>query len=212
MTKQQYKKTIDAFLTQRFDFLQECARNILKSKKLSPSDLIGELAIYLYDHQLKLQPYLDGTLPDLMSMKGTMLEGFSVSWMRLQAAHATTPFSRKHSLNSGASEESFNYIDEYDIIDEDIDFCEDDYIKDLRTTYSDCQVENILKIHTIYPNLSAVHKILFDAYFMEGLSYDKIREKYTFFREKNGKKIYYKSKKSIYNLMLELKNEIKKNI
>lgn len=213
MTKQQYKKTIDAFLTQRFHFLFECAGNILKSKSADPSDLIGELVIYLYDHQLKLQPYLDGTLPDLMIMKGTMLEGFSVSWMRLQAAHATTPFNRKHNLNSGKTEESFNTSDEYDnIIDETIDFCEDDYIKDLRTIYSDCQVENILKIHTIYPNLSEVHKILFKAYFMEGLSYDKIRERYTFFREKNGKKVYYKSKKSIYNLMLELKNEIKKNL
>jgi hypothetical protein len=212
MTKQQYKKTIDNFLSQRFTFLLECAGNILKSKISDPSDLIGELVLYLYDNQIKLQPYLDGTLPDLMSMKGTMLEGFSVSWMRLQAAHATTPFNRKHMLNSGTHQEDFNIESVEDMIDESIDFCEDDYIKDLRTIYSDCQVENILKIHTIYPNLSEVHKLLFNAYFMEGLSYDKIREKYTFFRTKNGKKVYYKSKKSIYNLMLELKNEIKKNI
>lgn len=90
---------------------------------------------------------------------------------------------------------------------------EDEYIQDLRRIYNDDQVNNILKIHDIYPNLSKVHKILFQAYFIEGLSYDKIKDKYDFFRtDKNGKTVHYKSKKSIYNLMNELKEEIKRQL
>jgi len=45
-----------------------------------------------------------------------------------------------------------------------------------------------------------------------GKSYDKIVKKYTFFREKDGKRIKYKSKKSIYNLMKDLKEKINKLI
>jgi len=85
-------------------------------------------------------------------------------------------------------------------------------MRDLRNVYTEEQVEKIMKVHDIYPTLSNVNRILFDAYFMENLSYDKIKEKYTFFRTKDGKKIFYKSKKSIYNLMLELKNEIKRKL
>jgi hypothetical protein len=98
---------------------------------------------------------------------------------------------------------------------EEIDFDninDDEYINDLRTIYTDEQINKILKIHDIYPELSKINKILFDAYFLKGLSYDKIKDQYTFFRTKNGKKVYYKSKKSIYNLMIELKNEIKSKL
>jgi hypothetical protein len=94
-------------------------------------------------------------------------------------------------------------IIDYDHLDE------DEYIKDLRYVYNDIQIKKILQIHDIYPSLSKVNKMLFDAYFMEGLSYDKIKDKYTFFRtDKNGNKIYYKTRYSVYQLMIKLKEEI----
>jgi hypothetical protein len=89
---------------------------------------------------------------------------------------------------------------------------EDEYIKDLRTTYTDSQVENILKIHDIYPTLTKSQQILFDAYFLENLSYEKIKNKYTFYETKNGKKVYYRSRTSISKLMTGLKDEIRKKL
>jgi hypothetical protein len=135
--------------------------------------------------------------------------------MRIQGQFDNTPFSRKMNINKRHD----NIGDEH-IIDkikeiEEIDFDninDDEYINDLRTIYTDEQINKILKIHDIYPELSKINKILFDAYFLKGLSYDKIKDQYTFFRTKNGKKVYYKSKKSIYNLMIELKNEIKSKL
>jgi hypothetical protein len=135
-----------------------------------------------------------------------MLEGFSVSWMRLQSQYSTTPFNRKYMNKSDES------VDIPDLAASGVDTTDDEYISDLRNHYSDDQIECIMKIWDIYPTLSKVNKILFDAYFMEGMSYDKIKDNFTFFREKNGKKVYYKSKKSIYNLMIALKNDIKNKL
>lgn len=196
MSKKEYKEVIDTFITMRWEFLNECSINITKSKKIDSGDLLSEMVIFLYENQDKIEPYLD--------MK--MLEGFSVSWMKLQAQHKTTPFNRKYKTNNNES------IDIPDIEAEGVDITEEEYIRDLRTHYTDEQIEKIMKIHDIYPTLDNVNRLLFDAYFIEDLSYDKIREKYTFFRSKGGKKVYYKSKKSIYNLMLGLKSEIWKKL
>lgn len=196
MSKREYKKIIDTFISNRYDFLSECSRNITKNKKTDGGDLLAELVIFLYENQEKIEPYLD--------IK--MLEGFSVSWMRLQSQHKTTPFNRKYMNNNNEE------VDIPDTIENSPEICDEDYVKDLKTIYTDHQVEKIMKIWDIYPTLSKVNRILFDAYFMENMSYDKIKDNYTFFRTKNDKKIYYKSKKSIYNLMNELKNEIKKKL
>lgn len=171
----------------------------MKGKRNDPGDLMGELVIFLYDKRDKVLPYCDDD---------NSLRAFCVSWLKLQSQYATTPFNRKYTPNAN-SEEIPDFADEAAQ-----DFCtEDPYIEDLRRVYTDGQVENILKIHEIYPGLSKVHKILFQAYFIEGLSYDKIKTKYDFFRtDKNGKTIHYKSKKSIYNLMKELKDEIRRHL
>lgn len=200
MTKGEYKKIIDKFILNNYTYLLECAENILRTRRQFSYDLVSELILYLYKNQKKLETYID--------IK--MLQAFCVSWMKLQCKYKTTPFSKKY---LGYTEENDIYENEIKIAEEnDYEFIEDEYIKDLKGTYTDNQIKNILIIHEIYPTLSEVHKILFNAYFIENLSYDKIKDKYTFFREKNGKKVYYKSKKSIYNLMKELKDEIKNKI
>lgn len=211
MTNKAYRQTINDFLSGRYHFLYECATNILKSKRTEAGDLVSELAIFLYDNKEKLAPYLD--------MK--MLEGFSVSWMRIQGQYDSTPFSIKHSakkktdyIDDKRSDEShslFEVEDKEATLDFD-NISDDEYIKDLKRIYTDDQIESILKIHDIYPGLSKVNKILFDAYFLKGLTYEKIKDQYTFFRTKNGKKIYYKSKKSIWNMMKDLKTEIKSKL
>lgn len=205
MTNKEYKKLIGDFLSTRYSFIYECATNILKNKKTEAGDLVSELAIFLYDNKDKLEPYID--------IK--MLEGFSVSWMRIQGQFSNTPFSKKMSVNPRHEDIADKSIVEKIHYPEEIDFDhinDDEYIKDLRTIYTDEQINSILKIHDIYPGLSKINKILFDAYFLKGLSYDKIKDQYSFFRIKNGKKVYYKSKKSIYNLMIQLKEEIKSKI
>ena len=205
MTNREYKKIVDEFINTRYNFIYEVAKNISKNKITEASDLVAELVIFLYDNKLKLEPYIDIN----------MLEGFSVSWMRLQSQFDTTPFNIKYKgskrtdyIEDKGRDIPFEIEDEsvidYDHLDE------DEYIKDLRYVYNDEQINNILKVHDIYPSLSKVNKMLFDAYFMEGLSYDKIKDKYTFFRtDKNGKKRYYKTRFSVYQLMIKLKNEIK---
>lgn len=199
MTGSDYKKIIDEFLIINYEYLHECGSNILKGRKQYADDLIGELVIYLYKNQKKLEDYIDIQ----------MLQAFCVSWMKLQCKHKTTPFWKKFSQSE---ETEWTGPDMFDDFESSVQFGEDDYIVDLRRIYTDNQVYKILLIHHIYPKLSEVHKILFNAYFIENLSYDKIKDKYTFFREKDGKKVYYKSKKSIYNLMKELKDEIKNKI
>lgn len=193
MSKREYKKIIDNFISNRYTFLAECSKNITKNKKTDGGDLLSELVLFLYDNQEKIEPYLD--------IK--MLEGFSVSWMRLQSQHKTTPFNRKY-MNDTSEE-----FDIPDTAQAPADINDDEYVRDLKTVYTDEQVDCIMRVWDIYPTLSNVNRILFDAYFMENMSYDKIKDNYTFFRTKNGKKVYYKSKKSIYNLMVGLKNDIK---
>ncbi len=192
-----WKKHIDCFIERNWKFLYECSRNIMKGKKNDPGDLMGELCLFLYEQKEKVVPYCEDN---------SSLQAFCVSWLKLQATYASTPFNRKHTPKAGDTEMP-------ELPDAPSAEPEDEYIQDLRRIYNDDQVNNILKIHDIYPNLSKVHKILFQAYFIEGLSYDKIKDKYDFFRtDKNGKTVHYKSKKSIYNLMNELKEEIKRQL
>jgi len=193
-----YNETISKFIETQFKFLHECATNILKGKKTDPNDLLAELTIYLYDNQTKLEPYIDIN----------MLLGFSVSWMNNQARWKTTNFNRKYQINIEFDESILKDIID-DIPDETID---DPYIKDLKRIYTDDQVEKIMSVQAILPNLSKTNQILYNAYFNEGLSYDKIKTRYKFFKRNGNKIIYYKSKVSIFNMMTELKNEIKKNL
>lgn len=197
MSGRDWKKHIDIFIGKNWKFIEECANNIMKGKKNNAGDLLGELCLFLYEQQDKVVPYC---------ANDNSLKAFCLSWMKLQAQYASTPFNRKYTPNAQAEE-----MPDVPATDETVP--EDEYIQDLRRVYTDEQVDKILKIHDIYPGLSKVHKILFQAYFIEGLSYDKIKDRYDFYRtDKNGKKIHYKSKKSIYNLMKELKDEIKKNL
>lgn len=200
MTNKEYKKHIDSFISHEYAFLLDVAKNVIKGKKLIASELVSELYIYLASNKDKLQDYI---YTDFMKM----LKGFSVSWMKMQVTYSNTPFNLKHQNKSS------------DEIVPDTEWetphseAEEPYVKDLLTIYTEEQVDKILKIHEIYPTLSKPSQILFDAYFLQNLSYDKIKDKYTFFRtDENGKKIYYKSRGSIYQMMRALKEEIRKKL
>jgi hypothetical protein len=169
-------------------------------------DLVAELVIFFYDNQDKLEHFI--TQESFLNYTDQqMLEGFSVSWLRIQGRFNSSTFWRKYIIKDR---------EEGDIPDlpyETEDLNEDEYVTDLRNVYTEVQIEKILKIHEIYPTLTKVEQMLFKAYFLENLSYEKIKDKYTFYRtDKNGKKIYYKSKKSIYNLMNDLKETIKNKL
>ena len=199
MTNKEYKKHIDSFISGEYSFLIDVAKNVIKGKKLSPQELVSELYLYLSSNREKLEDYI---YTDFM----VMLKGFSVSWMKLQVQWGNTPFCLKHQRMSSDDIVPDTPVDNH------ID-AEDPYIKDLLTIYTEEQVAKILQIHDIYPQLTKAQQLLFDAYFLENLSYDKIKDKYTFFRiDENGKKIYYKSRGSIYQMMKSLKNEIKKRL
>ena len=198
MSGEEYKKTIGTFLQNRYDFLLDCAKNITFKMKTDPNELVSELAIFLYENKEKLDQYIDGK----------MLEGFSVSWLKIQGRHKTSPFNRKCMYKN---DKMTDQIPDTEIIEQ-LEEGEDPYITDLRNVYTDEQIDNILKIHDIYPGLHASHQILFRAYFMENLTYDKIKDKYTFFKIVNGKKINYKSKYSIHKMMMNLKQEIKNKL
>ena len=198
MTQKQYKQTVDEFLTNRYDFLLECATNITYKMKTDPCELVSELAIFLYANKEKLDPYMDGK----------MLEGFSVSWLKIQGRHKTSPFNRKCLYqNDKMTDQIPEQEDQIQSTE-----TEDPYIQDLRNIYTDDQINNILKIHDIFPTLHPSHQILFKAYFLEDLTYDRIKDKYTFYKIINGKKINYKSKYSIHKMMMGLKEEIKKKL
>lgn len=198
MTNKEYKKMVDTFLQIKYEFLCECARNITFKMKTDPTELVSELAIFLYENKEKLEPY----------MEGKMLEGFSVSWLKIQGRYKTSPFNRKCLYQN---DKMTDQIPDIESIEQSTE-TEDPYITDLRNVYTDEQIENILKIHEIYPGLHPSHQILFKAYFIEDLTYDKIKDKYTFFKMVNGKRINYKSKYSIHKMMMDLKNEIKKKL
>lgn len=196
-----YKKAIDEFLAHNWDFLMECSKNITRSKKRqNAGDLAAELALYLYDNREKIEPYMEAEEKALL--------GFSVSWLKLQSTHKTTPFSRKYdpptkSIEDGGWQEP---------AENPVELTENEYIRDLRQIYTEGQIENIIKIHGIYPQLSGIHKTIFDAYFIEGLSMDKIRQKYSFFKNKNGKRVFYKGRQSIFYMLRDLKEEIRKKL
>ena len=198
MTNKEYKKMVDTFLQTKYEFLCECARNITFKMKTDPTELVSELAIFLYENKEKLEPYMDNK----------MLEGFSVSWLKIQGRYKTSPFNRKCLYQNDKMTDQIPDIEATEQSQE----TEDPYITDLRNVYTDEQIENILKIHEIYPGLHPSHQILFKAYFIEDLTYDKIKDKYTFFKMVNGKRINYKSKYSIHKMMVDLKNEIKKKL
>jgi len=201
MKKAEYKKSIDDFLVDQWDFLLKCAKNCLKGKKTNYNDLVSELVIYLYDNQDKIEPYFE-------DRRNNAVLAFSISWLKLQSTYNNTTFMRKHQMKSNEGE-----IPEVREMAETPELEGDEYIRDLKRIYTDEQVERIMKIQDTYPQLSKVNQLLFKAYFIEDLSYDKIKQKYNFFRtDEKGKKIFYKSKKSIYNLMVQLKEEIKKNL
>jgi hypothetical protein len=198
-----YKKIIDEFIVKKYDYLIECSTNVLKGKN-NPHDLVSELVLFFYDNQEKLELFI--SQDSYLNYSDTqMLEGFSVSWLRIQGGYKTSTFNRKWKRND-------NSINIPEIAEEPTYDEENEYIKDLRRVYTEDQITNILKIHDIYPTLTKVEQMLFNAYFLEGLSYEKIKNKYNFYRTKNGKKVFYKSKKSIYNLMNELKITIKRSI
>ena len=200
MNKKKYKEIIDKFIVEKYDYLMECAKNICRGKKIEHGELVSELAIFLYEGQEKLQSYVDID----------MLLGFSVSWLKLQSQYDSTTFNRKHFPMSKISEE-IESVKEMPAEEGD-SFDEDAYIKDLKSIYTDEQIEKILKIHDIYPNLDGINQTLFNAYFIEGLSMDKIKEKYSFFKEKNGTRKFYRSRQTIYYMVKELKNEIKRRL
>jgi hypothetical protein len=194
----EYNETINNFLEVNYTFLLECATNILKGNKTEPGDLIAELCLYLYDNENKLSHYV-GRQP---------LLAFSLSWMSLQARFKTTPFNRRYKRNVEYTDTDIKRMTNTPFEESN----DDERLQDLQRIYTDDQCDKIMKVWEIIPELSKTNQIIYKAYFEDGLSYDKIKDNYTFFK-KNGKKIiYYKSKASISKMVNNLKNEIKKKL
>lgn len=188
------KKLIDQFIVNRQEFLLGVSRSILKKKNDVAEDLLHDLFIYLYENFQKIKYIKDET----------SLLAFSVSWIKLQVKWKGTGYKK-------------TYVMEYDELPlnlplnedfTDILHSEDPYIKDIRRIWNSEQADKLQKIYQYLPRLSKVNQILFQAYFIEGLTYDKIKDNYDFFRDKPNGRQFYKSKKSIYNLMKELKKEL----
>ena len=198
MTDEKYVGIYNELITRRYDYLLNCASNILKSNKnMDAGDLLGELIIYLSNNKVKVVEYIEID----------KLEAFCVSWMNIQGRHHTSPLNKKYSSKAYSIDDfGVNSIILDDAIAFDLD--KNEYEKDLIPNYSDEQIEKIMKIDKILDKLNETDMILFKAYFVENLSYDKICKKYTFYKTKMNKKILYKSKKSIYNLMKDLKIKI----
>lgn len=190
-----WKQTVDNFINVEWCSLNTISKSITKWNYDS-GDLLSELVIYLYDNEDKLLYYYNNNL----------MKGFCVTWMKTQIQHKTSTFRRKYVKNGG------EYLENHPMDLPNNDFEKDDWEKDMSNIFTDEQIEMVKKIYECYPLLTEAQKVLFKAHFIEGLSYDSIRKKYTFFREKDGKKVYYKSKKSIYNLMMTLKEKIKENL
>lgn len=197
----EYKKIIDNFLTERYSYLHKCAKNILlkNTTTLQAGDLIAELVIHLYENEAKIQQYIEID----------RLEGFCVTYLNLNGKYTTSSLNKKYKLQFDELDEVMSKKlsstdEEYNLMDK------DEYEKELNKYFTQEQIEKILKVNAILDQLTMAEKILFDAYFVKNLSYDKICSQYTFFREKDGKKITYKSKKSIYNMMTDLKDKINK--
>ena len=195
-----YKEIINSFISKRYEYLIECSTNILRyNTNLTPEDLVSELVIHLLENETKVKEYIEIN----------KLEAFSVSWLNIQGRYATSTINRKYNNNAY---EIDDYMIETLVGDDDRLIYESDYIKELSKQFTDLQIQKILLVESIIPKLTKTEQILFEAYFLENLSYDKIVKKYTFFREKDGKRVKYKSKKSIYNLMKDLRKKIIKLI
>lgn len=195
-----YKEIINSFISKRYEYLIECSTNILRyNTNLTPEDLVSELVIHLLENETKVKEYIEIN----------KLEAFSVSWLNIQGRYATSTINRKYNNNAY---EIDDYMIETLVGDDDKVIYENDYIKELSKQFTDLQIQKILLVESIIPKLTKTEQILFEAYFLENLSYDKIVKKYTFFREKDGKRVKYKSKKSIYNLMKDLRIKIIKLI
>jgi len=194
-----YKRIIDEFLVNKYDYLIECSKNILKFRKeIEPGDLVAELSIYLYTNEKKVQEYI----------ALDRLEAFSVTWLNIQGKYTSSQVSKKYS-------NKYDEIDAYlentisSSSEKEFDIDRNEYEKDLyENMFTDAQIKKIMEIDSIVDLLTPTELILFKAYFIEDLSYDKITKKYTFFRDRDGKKVTYKSKKSIYTLMHQLKDRI----
>lgn len=193
-----YKQLINDFIQDRYEHLTKYATTILfQNNLIEPSDLISELYLYLNDNKDKVDGYI----------KINRLEAFAVSWMNIQGKYRTSQVNTKFGNRFEELDEVtyHNLLEDSDIIYE---MDKDEYEIDLMTTFTHKQIEKIMKVDGIMHKLSKIEKILFKAYFVENLSYDKIAKQYTFYREKDGKKIKYKSKKSVYTLMKGLKEKI----
>lgn len=194
-----YKKTIDEYITNRYKFLIECSTNILLNNKtpIKAGDLVSELVLYLYDNEEKITTYINFG----------KLEGFCITYLNLNGKYLTSTLNKKYRLQFDeldlVKSNKLSNTENYDLIDM------DDYERDLSNHFTNEQIKKILSVNSIFDKLTTAEQILFDAYFIKNLSYDKITKRYTFYKEKNNKKIEYKSKKSIYNMMLNLKNKIK---
>lgn len=177
----------------------ECATNILKrnNRGIDPTELLSELTIHLLTNEEKIQEYI----------RLGKLEAFCVSWMNIQGKYNTSPINIKYNIKAYEMDDyTQSTLGEEDERMTTIDINE--YEQDLLQHFTDEQVKKIMLVDKIYPSLTKSEQILFNAYFIENLSYDKIVKKYTFYREKDGKRITYKSKKSIYNLMKGLREKI----
>jgi len=190
-----YKKTIDDLINQSYSHFLKCAKNILKdNRNIEPEELISELTIYLYTNKDKVKEYI----------KLNKLEAFCVSWLTIQGRYQTSPTQIKHSQKEFSIDDS---TPTPTIVEEEY-LEQDEFEKDLAIIYTDEQIKKILSVYNVYDDLTKSEQILFRAYFIDNLSYDKIVNKYTFYRVKDNKTITYKSKKSIYNMMINLKAKI----
>jgi hypothetical protein len=194
-----YKQIIDNYLNQRYTYLLKCAKNILLKNKtaIQAGDLISELVIHLYENEDKIKHYIEID----------RLEGFCVTYLNLNGKYITSTLNKKYKLqfdelDDVMEKKLYSNDDEIDFMDKDL------YEKELYNFFNEEQVEKLLNINSILDQLTLPEQILFDAYFVKNLSYDKICAQYTFFKEKDGKRITYKSKKSIYNMMTNLKEKI----
>ncbi len=194
-----YTTTINNFINDRYKYLLTCAKNIMKNNMMgvTAEELLSELTIHLLTSPEKIQEYIDMG----------KLEAFCVSWMNIQGKYKTSPLNSKYNCKTYELDEV-----KQEMFGDDDEHLEkvtlSDYEKDLLVNFTPEQINKIKNVNEIYPLLSKSEKILFEAYFIENLSYDKIVKRYTFFRDKDGKIVKYKSKKSIYNLMKGLKEKI----
>ena len=189
------KSFIDNFITLRHDFLLGVSKNITKSNDKA-EDLLHDLFIYLYENLHKITYIKDEA----------SLLAFSVSWIKLQVKWKKTDYKKMYLFVFDELPTNIENREDFSTILH----SEDPYVKELRRSFTEEQADKLIQIWKFLPRLSKVNQILFQAYFIDGLSYDKIKDNYSFFKDKEGGgRQFYRSKKSIYNLMKELKNELK---